>query len=232
MTRLARAGEGNTFFVTSADDLSRIFKIELGDVGNVVARKIGVDIRFPEGVRPIRILGREGRVARDRVFLEFTQVYGHMPKHALIEVAIDPGSSDASREIAVAEVNYRCGVDNEFRQVVARVNARFSASKSVVQNSANIEVMRDLAESLIAVAKDEVVEMMDRGEKTAAVSRLGALKEEIDGWNAQLRDEKLEEQSAVLAQEAAELEIHGMDNAKRKAYRTESYQSSNSQYAY
>jgi Ca-activated chloride channel family protein len=60
MTRLARRSDGNTYFVASSRDLVAIFNSELGDVLNVVARRVVVTVEFPVGVRPLAFVGREG----------------------------------------------------------------------------------------------------------------------------------------------------------------------------
>jgi len=62
MARLAQKSDGNTYFVESGYDLPRIFAAELGDVLNVVARRVKVTITLPENVKPVNIIGREGRI--------------------------------------------------------------------------------------------------------------------------------------------------------------------------
>ena len=55
MTRLAQRSDGNTYFVESSADLPRIFAAELGDVLDVVARRVVVEIEFPDGRAAARI---------------------------------------------------------------------------------------------------------------------------------------------------------------------------------
>src|SRR5690606_15512664 len=50
MTRLARASDGNTYFVEASQDLPRILAAELGDVLNVFARQVVIRIQFSDGV--------------------------------------------------------------------------------------------------------------------------------------------------------------------------------------
>src|SRR5690606_7337943 len=62
MTRLARCSDGNTYFVEHSGDLPGIFASELGDVLNVVARQVTIEIEFPSGVRPLNFVGRDGMI--------------------------------------------------------------------------------------------------------------------------------------------------------------------------
>ena len=93
MTRLAQNSDGNSYFVESSYDLPRIFASELGDVLSVVAKKVQLRIDCPEGVRPIGIIGRQGRIRGRSVELYMNQLYGSQEKYALVEVEIAGGAS-------------------------------------------------------------------------------------------------------------------------------------------
>lgn len=80
MTRLSESSDGNTYFVESSQDLPRIFAAELGDVLNVVARQVQVIIECPGDVRPLRIIGRDGRIKGRNVELGLNQLYGNQAK--------------------------------------------------------------------------------------------------------------------------------------------------------
>ncbi len=56
MARLSQKSDGNIYFVESSYDLPKIFTAELGDVLNVVAKKVKVIIEVPEGIYPIAII--------------------------------------------------------------------------------------------------------------------------------------------------------------------------------
>jgi len=88
MTSLSQNSDGNTYFVESSRDLSRIFTAEIGDVLSVVAKKVNIIIELPNGVKPLNIIGREGRIKGRMVELSLNQLYGSQKKYALIEVEI------------------------------------------------------------------------------------------------------------------------------------------------
>src|SRR5687768_6825098 len=84
MTRLAQRSDGNTYFVEHSSDLPRIFAAELGDVLNVVARRIIIEIEFPAGVRPMKFIGRDGMIRGQRAEFSLNQLYGGQEKFALV----------------------------------------------------------------------------------------------------------------------------------------------------
>lgn len=59
MTQLAGHSDGNHYFVEDADKLSKVFDSELGDIFSVVAQDIDINIICKDGVKPLRILGRD-----------------------------------------------------------------------------------------------------------------------------------------------------------------------------
>ena len=157
MTRLAQRSDGNTYFVENSADLSRIFAAELGDVLNVVARRVVIEIDFPEGVRPLSFIGRDGTIAGQRAELTLNQLYGGQEKFALIEVQVAPSEHAEEREIARARVNYEDTVSQKSATLTASRKVQFSAKRAEVVSSADHKVQADYAANVMAVAKDEAV---------------------------------------------------------------------------
>ena len=62
MANLAGYSDGNHAFVENAEDLVRIFNYEFGDVLSVVAQDLVIRIQLMDGVRPMRLLGRDGEI--------------------------------------------------------------------------------------------------------------------------------------------------------------------------
>src|SRR5687768_3111362 len=173
MTRLAQRSDGNTYFVEHSSDLPRIFAAELGDVLNVVARRIIIEIEFPAGVRPMKFIGRDGMIRGQRAEFSLNQLYGGQEKFALVEVEVSPAESGVEMEIARAHVRYEDAVTQRETKVTAKRNVQFSKSQAAVVRSADHQVQADYAANALAVAKDEAVALVDsnRRDQAAAVLR-------------------------------------------------------------
>ncbi len=229
MTRLAQRSDGNTYFVENSSDLSRIFAAELGDVLNVVARRVVIEIDFPEGVRPLSFVGRDGSIRGQRAELTLNQLYGGQEKFALIEVEVSPSQPGVEREIARARVSYEDAVNQKSATLTAKRSVQFSGSRAEVVSSADHKVQADYAANVIAVAKDEAVALVDsnRREEAAAV-----LRERTAALNSMAKtygNSAVGEVAAAAAPEADRLEKEGLGNAQRKAYRADSAQAKNQQ---
>lgn len=222
MTRLAQRSDGNTYFVENSDDLPRIFAAELGDVLNVVARRVVIEIDFPEGVRPIQFVGREGAIHGRKAELSLNQVYGGQEKFALIEVEVAPASAGAEREIARARVAYEDAASNQAAEQTAAKAIKFSTDTQVVIASANHQVQADFAANSLADAKDQAVRLADAGRRDEAAKVVRARAKELEKIGATYNNAALSAVAAPAAAEADRIEREGYSNAQRKAQVTDS----------
>ncbi|MDI1250820.1 MAG: VWA domain-containing protein [Lacunisphaera sp.] len=229
MARLASRSDGNTYFVENSRDLPGIFNRELGDVLNVVARRVVIEIDFPAGVRPVNFVGREGAIRGQKAELTLNQLYGGQEKFALIEVEVSPEMAGTEREIARARVNYEDALTARSASVTAQRNVSFSAEARVVVASADHQVQADYAANVLAVAKDEAIALVDSGKKNEAAALLRQRSAELKEIGKVYSNTAVAATAAAAAPEAARLERDGLDNAQRKAYRADSQQVKNQQ---
>lgn len=224
MTRLAQRSDGNTYFVENSADLSRIFAAELGDVLNVVARRVVIEIEFPEGVRPLGFVGREGRIHGRKAELTLNQIYGGQEKFALVEVEVSPERAETEREIARASVTYENALNQRTTTATAQRSVRFSASQAAVVRSADHQVQADYAVNVMAVAKDEAVALVDSNRRDEAAARLREKSETLKKLGDTYGNPSVRQLAAAVAPEADRLAKEGLSNAERKVYRAENAQ--------
>jgi Ca-activated chloride channel family protein len=229
MTRLAQRSDGNTYFVEHSRDLPGIFAAELGDVLNVVARRVIIEIEFPAGVRPIHFVGREGIIRGQRAELTLNQLYGGQEKFALVEVEVAPNSTGAELEIARAQVQYESAYTSRAIKAVASRRVQFSASRNEVVRSADHRVQADYAANVLAVAKDEAVALVDADRRDAAAAVLRQKAAELQALGETYGNAKVGAIAAPAAPAADRIEKEGLGNAERKIYRAESAQTRSQQ---
>jgi len=224
MTRLSQNSDGNSYFVESSRDLPQIFAAELGDVLNVVAKRVHVIIECPEGVRPLTIVGREGRIRGRTVELYLNQLYGGQEKYALIEVEVPGKKSGEEIHIASVRVSYENPFTQKNENASGRVSARFSDDKAEVHRSANVNVQRDYQLNLNAIAKDKAISLSDVGKRDEAVMELKKSAGQLRTLGRKYNDEKLLEEAEEVEKQAEKIEEKGMTRKYRKSLRTDSYQ--------
>jgi len=229
MARLAQRSDGNTYFVQNSADLPRIFAAELGDVLNVVARRVVVSVDFPEGVRPLNFVGREGVIRGQQAELTLNQLYGGQEKFALVEVEISPASAGVEREIARAHLTYEDALNQRTATLSARRAVQFSSNTKIVVSSADHRVQADYAANALAVAKDKAIALVDAGRRDDAAKLLRQQSKELKAMGDLYGNVSVQASAAAAAPEAEKLERDGLSNVDRKSYRSESQQTRNQQ---
>jgi len=229
MTRLSQNSDGNTYFVESSRDLPRIFTAELGDVLSVVAKKVHLIIECPGGVKPLNIIGREGRIKGRIVELSFNQLYGSQEKYALIEVEIPGGKSGEKKDIAYVNVSYENPFTQKKETSSGRAYASFSKDRVKVKKSASIAVKKDYYLNLNAISQDKAISLSDRGKKNEAVSELKKSADKLREVGQEHNDEDLLKRAEEMEVQAGQIEKEGMTKKYRKVLRTDSYQMKNQQ---
>jgi Ca-activated chloride channel family protein len=229
MTRLAQKSDGNTYFVESSRDLPRIFNEELGDVLNIVARQITLEIVFPDGIRPVTFVGREGVIRGQKAEMTLNQLYGGQEKFALVEVEVPSNKSGMEREIASAQLRFENALTQRKSTLSARRSVKFDADHETVTRSANLKVQNDYAVNVMAVAKDKAVEFVDKNRRSEAANELRTKAAELQSLGATYSNSTVVEYAKKQAAEADRLERGGLNNAERKMYRAENAQTKNQQ---
>lgn len=223
MTQLAGMSDGNHAFIENAADLARIFDAELGDVLSVVAQDVDIQIHCAPGVRPLRVLGREAEIRDGTVRLNLNQLYGQQEKFVLIEVAIDAGANDESRELATVAVAYDNMLTRARDQLAGAVSVSFSASAERVTENVNAPVMSSAVEQLANESSKEAVQLRDQGRVEEAKRKLESSADYVRENAAVLGSSSLESLSQELKQDADALDDEQDWNRTRKDLRQKQY---------
>ena len=232
MTRLSQTSDGNHYFVETSGDLPRIFALELGDVLSVVARKVVVEIECPNGVRPIRIIGRDGTIQGRQARLHMNQLYGGQAKHALIEIEVPSTPADQQLQLAVARCTYEDPIQRITQQTTAEATAQFSLNLDAVRQSADPTVNRVLLENEMAVARDQALDLYNTGKSEEAGVLLRSTARELSDVNVSRGLDELAKEAAGLEAEANAYEDDILSSPDKKRIRAESYRTRTQQKSY
>ncbi|MCK5312983.1 MAG: VWA domain-containing protein, partial [Desulfobacteraceae bacterium] len=227
MTRLSQKSDGNSYFVETGSELPHIFASELGDVLNVVAKKVKVAITMPDGVEPISIIGREGRIKGRTIELSMNQLYGDQEKYALVKVKIPKSDTGVSMEIAKAKVRYENPFSKKTEVVYGKSIVKFSKDYTIVKKSTNVDVVREYQRNLNALEQEKAISLSDKGKKKEAVQALKASAVKMKSIAKEYNDEVLLEEAEDMEKQAETIETEGMNKKMRKVLRTKSYQMKN-----
>ncbi len=223
MAGLADRSDGNHYFVESSVDLPRIFAAELGDVLSVAARSIRIELETPAGVRPLRIIGREGRVYDNRVEIHLNQLYGGQEKYALIEVEVKPGQAEQILKIANARCSYENALTNQQESSSAKALVRFSPRAEEVVQSANKPVLKAILENEIAASRDRALDLYNAGRKDEAIAEIQQQSSKLKIQSDTLGFSDLAGQAEAFEEDAKTFAAPTLPSAVKKEIRSESY---------
>ncbi|PLY13069.1 MAG: hypothetical protein C0631_15420 [Sedimenticola sp.] len=168
MTSLAGYSDGNHAFVDNADDLARIFSYEFGDVLSVVAQDLVIRIELKEGVRPMRLLGRDGEIFGSTVTTRLNQLYSDQEKYVMLEVEVPEGATGQLRDLADVEVSYQNMANQQKERLNDRVQVSYSASQQAVQQALVPSVVSTATRQVANEASKQALELRDKGQTQAA----------------------------------------------------------------
>lgn len=224
MTQLAERSDGSTWFVESVKDLAGIFDTELGDVLSVVANSVTIEIECGENVKPVRVIGRDGRISGNKIEIQMSQLYGGQAKYVLVEVEIPAGASQDRRKVATARCRYAAASTG--RQHTAQPEPAFcsySESQKEVDDNMNVAVQRDVNYNYIAIAQDEAIELYEQGKQEEAYKILKDQAVQQQRWATENDQPQLAQEAQQLDQEAELLREEGLSKSQRKSFRENSY---------
>lgn len=225
MTKLAQEGQGNLYFAESAQELPGIFDAEIGDTLSVAARKTVIRIELEHGVRPIRLIGRQGVIHGNQVEVEINQLYGGQEKFALLEVEISAGKANEHKNLARVVVEFEDTFSGKAISQKAAIGCSFSQEEAKVAASTNQKVAEAYIDNQVAEAKERAIELADKGQHEDAVRELRKVNISIATQNKVYRSAKVD---AVNGKFHSDIECldrdKGLTNKNRKSWRTEGYQ--------
>jgi Ca-activated chloride channel homolog len=172
MSKLAFNSDGGHYFAQRSCDLSEIFDKEFSRALSVVAQKVQIEIICGEGMRPVRILGREGQIKDRSVALDIQNIYSNHEKFAILEVELPAHAEGKIRELACVRINYLDMQTDAAQKATGVVDVRFSNSKDDVKKNLNKRVTTDVVE-LLAVERNEMaMKLRDEGKCEEARQKL------------------------------------------------------------
>lgn len=141
MQSLASASDGNHLFIERPQDLKKSFDLEFGDVMAVVAQDVDVQIVCAEGIRPIRVLGRDADIVGQKINARMNQLISNHEKSILLEIELPPGEIGSDRPVCEATVRYRNLETQNTDTLSASTRVRFVATVAEAEKTIDSDVM-------------------------------------------------------------------------------------------
>lgn len=222
---MARAAEGNFYFIQSPADVVQVFKIEIEGLSSVIGQNLKVSIAPQPIVEHGWVLNAYRTEERDKELDVYVgDVYAVEPKTVAMQLQVRP---QAAGTLKVAEVaySYQTVVDGAIQDVkgTLTVTVQAAGAEQAAQAAPDLAVVGDASRLETARTKDAAVVLADKGDLSSAAQRLREMAASLETSPLAGQFEFAEEIDQ-LRHFADRLEKRSYDGGLRKELRDQSYQ--------
>lgn len=222
---MARAGEGNYYYIESHEDLSQVLQIELEGLSSVCGQNLTVQLKPQAALEQSTVLNQYRTEAKGRdLVVTVGDVYAVEDKVLALDLQVKP-SAVGPCPLATIAFSYRVlegGVTREVTdQIVVTVAA--ASKEDAAAAAPDLTVLGEALRQRAAKAKDAAVELADKGQHKEAATQLQQVAESIR--NSPVANQfEFTEEIELLEHFAERLGKNGLDSVLRKELRDQSYQ--------
>jgi Ca-activated chloride channel homolog len=216
MVRLARASDGNHAFVEGPSQLAQIFNYEFGDLLSVVASDVNVVISCAEGIRPIRVLGRDADIVGQNVTTRLNQLYGKQEKYILLEVEVGSAPTGRTQSLAAVRVDYTDMINKKRDRLDGGTSVTFTGSAKVVKDNTNATVMVAAVEQIANENNKRALVLRDQGKVSEARSLLLGNEQYLENNAAKYKSVRLKKFGQDNRSDADNLDPGNWDRQRKR----------------
>lgn len=163
MAQLALKSDGNHIFIEHAEQLAQVYDEEFGDILSVVAQEISIEIDVEEGIRPVRVLGRDADISGQNVIAQLNQLYSEQEKYVILELEVPESRPELSRQVATVKVSYANMETNTLDELSSTVGVKFVANAGQAAEAVNQTVMVDCVTQIANDNNITAMKLRDQG---------------------------------------------------------------------
>jgi len=232
MAALAEASDANYYYVQDIEKLPGIFREELGELMAVTARQVEIVITAADGVKPLRLIGRDETFSDGKATVKFGPMSSGQTRYLLLECEVPAGTAGLRKKVAHVKVAYEHVGSEEMRDASGGTEVAYTDSQEEADASVNRDVQADVQLQLTALAKKKAISEADKGNHRLAGSQLreqaAALRAGAPSAPAAQRKEMLQEANDLSTFADQVVEEGAMSKQNRKALQKGYYDKRNS----
>lgn len=168
MAAIARYSDGNHTFVQNSADLESVFVNEFKDVMSAVAQEVTITIKLQDGVKPLRLLGRDGEIINNVVKVKMNQLYSNQEKYVLLELMPDTGKAMQQKNIASITVEYDDLVNKKATNYNDIVSILYTNQPEVVKKAIVEDVLAESEIQKVTLQNEKASELYHQGDIDSA----------------------------------------------------------------
>ncbi len=167
MTRMAREGAGNYYFVEDEKALASIFLKEWNGLASAVAKNAKVTIELAPGVELKKLHGFSYKAKRNTVTVPLAAFFAHQRKDILLELAVSTAAT-GDKKVADVVVRWTDPLDQKRKSRSATLASHVTTDASLLKK-VDSKVLARVEQLRVSETLDEAMAEFDKGNRKQAV---------------------------------------------------------------
>lgn len=185
MSSIASYSDGNHVFVNNSADLENVFVHEFTDLMSAIAQDVVITIQLKNGVKPVRLLGRDGVIKGNEITVKMNQLFSNQEKYVLLEVIPDKGKVGQEKTLAQVDLKYDNLLENKTENETQEVRISYTKDKKMVDDAIHQDVVVETELQKVALENEKALELYNQGKRDEAQQLLRENGEALKAISAQ-----------------------------------------------
>ena len=185
MSSIASYSDGNHVFVNNSADLENVFVHEFNDIMSAIAQDVVITIQLKNGVKPVRLLGRDGVIKGNEITVKMNQLFSNQEKYVLLEVIPDKGKVGQEKTLAQVDLKYDNLLENKTENETQEVRISYTKDKKMVDDAIHQDVLVETELQKVALENEKALELYNQGKRDEAQQLLRENGEALKAISAQ-----------------------------------------------
>ena len=185
MSSIASYSDGNHVFVNNSADLENVFVHEFTDLMSAIAQDVVITIQLKNGVKPVRLLGRDGVIKGNEITVKMNQLFSNQEKYVLLEVIPDKGKVGQEKTLAQVDLKYDNLLENKTENETQVVRISYTKDKKMVDDAIHQDVIVETELQKVALENEKALELYNQGKRDEAQQLLRENGEALKAISAQ-----------------------------------------------
>ena len=185
MSSIASYSDGNHVFVNNSADLENVFVHEFTDLMSAIAQDVVITIQLKNGVKPVRLLGRDGVIKGNEITVKMNQLFSNQEKYVLLEVIPDKGKVGQEKTLAQVDLKYDNLLENKTENETQVVRISYTKDKKMVDDAIHQDVIVETELQKVALENEKALELYNQGKRDEAQQLLRENSEALKAISAQ-----------------------------------------------
>ena len=168
MSSIASYSDGNHVFVNNSADLENVFVHEFTDLMSAIAQDVVITIQLKNGVKPVRLLGRDGVIKGNEITVKMNQLFSNHEKYVLLEVIPDKGKVGQEKTLAQVDLKYDNLLENKTENETQVVRISYTKDKKMVDDAIHQDVIVETELQKVALENEKALELYNQGKRDEA----------------------------------------------------------------